>query len=95
MKSILKKFSNRTYGRYKHYLNNLDRIVLKDEVTTRQYQDETGQVKHHQLLLPKHLLKELLLALHGTAHNHPGVFKMLQEIPQNYYYRGIAKHVKK
>ena len=48
--------------RYKQYLNNLDRIVLKCEIVTRQYYDETGQVKYHQVLLPKHLLKELLQA---------------------------------
>ena len=81
--------------RYKHYLNNLVRIVLKDEIVTRQYYDETGQIKHHQILLPKHLLKELLNALHGTAHKHPGISKMLREIRQKYYYPGIAKHVKK
>ena len=81
--------------RYKHYLNNLDRIVLKDEIVTRQYYDETGQIKYHQILLPKRLLKELLQAIHGTAHRHPGISKMLQEIRQKYYYPGIAKYVKK
>ena len=81
--------------RYRHYFNNLDRIVLKDEIVTRQYTDETGQIKYHQILLPKHLLKELLLAIHGTAHRHPGISKMLQEIRQKYCYPGIAKHVKK
>ena len=34
--------------RYRHYLNNLDRIVLKDEIVTRKYYDETGQIKYHQ-----------------------------------------------
>ena len=43
----------------------------------------------------KHLLRELLQALHGTAHKHPGISKILQEIRQKYYYPGIAKHVKK
>ena len=81
--------------RYKHYLHNFDRLVLKDKIVTRQYYDETGQVKNHQILLPKHLLKELLQAIHGTAHRHPGISKMLQEIRQKYYYPGIAKHVKK
>ena len=37
----------------------------------------------------------MLQALHGTAHKHPGISKMLQEIRQKYYYPGIAKHVKK
>ena len=69
--------------------------MLKDEIITRQYYDETGQVKHHQISLPKHLLKELLQAIYGTAHRHPGISKMLQEIRQKYYYPGIAKHVKK
>ena len=81
--------------RYKFYLNKIDRIFLKDEAVTRQYYDETGQVKYHQTLLPKHLLKELLHAIHGTAHRHPGISKMLQEIRQKYYYPGIAKQVKK
>ena len=81
--------------RYRYYLNNIDRIVLKDEIVTRQYYDETGQIKYHQILLPKHLVQEFLQAVHGTAHRHPGISKMLQEIRQKYYYPGIAKHVKK
>ena len=73
----------------------MDRIILKDEVLTRLYYDETGQIKNHQILLPQHLLQELLESLHGTAHKHPGISKMLQKIRQKYYYPGIAKHVKK
>ena len=82
-------------ARYRHYANNLERIVLKDEILTRQYFDETGNVKYHQILLPQHLLWELLRSLHGTAHKHPGISKMLQEIIQRYYYPSMAKHVKK
>ena len=67
-------------ARYRHYANNLERIVLKDEILTRQYFDETGNGKYHQILLPQHLLQELLQSLHGTAHKHPGISKMLQEI---------------
>ena len=81
--------------RYKHYMNNKDCITLKNENLTRQYYDESGQVKHHQILLPKPLLKELLQAIHGSAHQHPGISKMLQEVRQKYYYPGIAKQVKK
>ena len=67
-------------ARYRHYANNLERIVLKDDIRTRQYFDETGNVKYHQILLPQHLLQELLQSLHGTAHKHPGISKMLQDI---------------
>ena len=81
--------------RYNYYLNNIDRIVLKDKIVSRQSYDETGEIKYHQILLPKHLVKELLQAIHGTAHRHPGISKKLQEIRQKYYYPVIAKHVKK
>ena len=82
-------------ARYRHYANNLERIVLKDEILTRQYFDETGNVKYHQTLLPQHLLQELLQSLHGTAHKHPGISKKLQEFRQRYYHPSMAKHVKK
>ena len=82
-------------ARYRHYANNLERIVLKDEILTRQYFDETGNVKYHQILLPQHFFQELLQSLHGTAHKHPGISKMLQEIRQRYYYPNMAKHIKK
>ena len=62
---------------------------------TRKYYDETGQIKYHQNILPKNLLKELLQAIHGTAHRHTGISKMLQKIRQKFYYPGTAKHVKK
>ena len=32
-------------ARYRHYTNNLERIVPKDKILTRQYFDETGNVK--------------------------------------------------
>ena len=78
-------------ARNRHYANNLERIVIRDEILTRQYFDETGNVKYHQILLPQHLLQELLQSLHGTAHNHPGISKMLQEIRQRYYYPSMLK----
>ena len=62
---------------------------------TRNSLQSRNPIKYHQILLPKHLLKELLQAIHGTAHRHPGISKMLQEIRQKYYYPGMAKHVKK
>ena len=82
-------------ARYRHYASNLVRIVVKEDILTRQYFDETGNVKYHQILLPQHLLQELLQSLHGTAHKHPGMSKMLQEIRQRYYYPNMANYVKK
>ena len=82
-------------NRYQHYCRQMDRLSVTDEIITRQYFDETGSVKYNQVLLPKHLVAELLESLHGKATKHPGIFKMLIEIRQKYYYPGIAKIVKK
>ena len=64
-------------------------------MVTRQYYDETGQIKYHQELLPRHLLNELLHAINGTAQSHPGISEMLQEFRQTYYYPGKAKYVRR
>ena len=82
-------------NRYQHYCRQMDRLSVMDEIITRQYFDETGSVKYNQVLLPKHLITELLESLHGKANKHPGISKMLIEIRQKYYYPGIAKIVKK
>ena len=81
--------------RYQHYCRQMDRLSVTDEIITRQYFDETGSVKYNQVLLPKHLVTDLLESLHGKANKHPGTSKMLIEIRQKYYYPGIAKIVKK
>ena len=82
-------------ARHRHNANNLERIGVKEEILTRQYFDETGNIKYHQILLPQHLLQELLQSFHGTAHNHPGISKMLQEIRQKYYFPSMVEHGKR
>ena len=82
-------------NRYQHYCRQMDRLSVTDEIITRQYFDETGSFKYNQVLLPKHLVPEILEPLHGKANKHPGVSKMLNEVRQNCYYPGIAKIVKK
>ena len=72
----------------------MERIVVKEDIPTRQYFDETGNVKYHHILVPQHLLQELLQSLNGTAHKHPGISKMLQESRQKCYYPSLAKYVK-
>ena len=63
--------------RYHHYLQNITRIEIKQEVLTRKYYTDTGTTSHYQILLPTQLLKELLQALHGHNSNHPGITKKL------------------
>ena len=81
--------------RYQHYLQNITRIEIKHEVLTRKYYTDTGMISHYQILLPIQLLEELLQALHGHNSNHPGITKMIQETRQKYYYRCMAKYIKK
>ena len=78
-------------ARYRHYASNLERVVVREEIPTRQDFDETGNVKYNQILLPQHLLRELLQSLHGTIHKHPRISKMLQEIRLRYYYPNMTK----
>ena len=80
--------------RYQHYCRQMDRLSVTNEIITRQCFDETGAVKYNQVLLPKHLVQKLLESKHGKAIKNPGLSKMLIEIPQKYYYPGIAKIVK-
>ena len=80
---------------YRHYCRQLDRLSVHEDIIYRDYYDETGSVQFRQVLLPKHLVTELLQSLHGTANKHPGISKMLQRIRQKYYYPGVAIIVKK
>ena len=43
---------------YRHYGNNLEQIVVKEETLARQNFDKTGSMVYHQILLPQHLLLE-------------------------------------
>ena len=81
--------------RYHHYLQNIPRIEIKQEVLTRKYYTDTRTISHYQILLPIQLLDEFLRALHGHNSNHPGITKMIQEARQKYYYPCIAKYIKK
>ena len=79
--------------RYHHYLQNIARIEIKQEVLTRRYYTDTGTTSQYQKLLPAQLLEEFLQALHGHNSNHPGITKMIQEARQKYYYPCIAKYI--
>ena len=68
--------------RYQHYCRQLDRLSVHADIIYRDYYDETGSVQFCQVLLPKHLVTELLQSSHGTANKHPGISKMLHEIRQ-------------
>ena len=80
--------------RSNRYKQNESRISIQNDTLVRAYYNNIGVVSHYQILLPKHLLQPLLEALHGTAHKHPGVTKMIQEFRQKYYYPGSAKQIK-
>ena len=58
-------------NRYQHYCRQLDRLSITGEIITRQYFDETRSVKYNPVLLPKHLVTELLESLHGKINKHP------------------------
>ena len=83
LKTLRKSYSETILlqdNRYQHYCRQMDRLSVTDEIISRQYFDETGSVKYNQVLLPKHLVQELLESLHGEANKHPAISEMLKEI---------------
>ena len=78
----------------KRLLVHENRLIVKDGVLMRKYYGECGQVTHHQILIPVHLITELLKALHGQMGKHPGITKMIQECRSKYYYPGLEKIIK-
>ena len=66
-----------TDSRYKNYKANEDRIIFKDGLLCRKFFGETGNVKYYQILIPKHLVKEVLRSLHGEFGKHPGIYKTI------------------
>ena len=60
----------------------------------RKYYREDGTITHHQVLIPKHLITELLSTLHGKPNKHPGIPKMIQECRTKYYHPGLARKIR-
>ena len=83
-----------TDSRYKNYKANEDRIILKDGLFYRKYFGETGSVKYYQILIPKHLVKEVLRSLHGEFGRHPGIFKTIIACREKYYFPKMAQLIR-
>ena len=77
----------------KRLLVHENRLIVKDGILMRKYYGECGQVTHHQILIPEHLITELWKAIHGQMGKHPGITKMIQECRSKYYYPGLAKKI--
>ena len=92
-KAIKKKLICEEYDKHllqtdataKSLLLHENRLIVKDGVLMRKYYGECGQVTHHQILIPEHLITELLKAILGQMGKHPGITKMIQECRSKYY----------
>ena len=84
----------KTEPRGRNLLRHEERIIVNDGVLMRKYYGEDGTVTHHQILIPKHIVPELLSTLHGKMNKHPGITKMIQESRAKYYYPGLARKIR-
>ena len=84
----------KTEPRGRNLLRHEERIIVKDGVLMRKYYGEDGTVTHYQILIPKHIVPELLSTLHGKMNKHPGITKMIQESRAKYYYPGLARKIR-
>ena len=84
-----------TDSRYTHYKANEDRITPKDDLLLRKYFGETCSVKYYQSLIPKQLVNEVLLSLHGEFGNYPGIAKAIIAYREKNYFLEMAQLTKK
>ena len=83
-----------TDSRYKNYKANEDRIILKDGLLFRKHFGETVSVKYYQILIPKPLVKEVLLSLHGEFGKHPGFYKTIIAYREKHYFPKMAQLIR-
>ena len=84
----------KTEPRGRNLLRHGERIIVKDGVLMRKYYGEDDTITHHQILLPKHIVPELLSTPHGKTNKHPVITKMIQESRTKYYYPGLARKIR-
>ena len=78
----------------RNILRHEERIIMKDGVLMRKYYGEDGTVTHHQIIIPKQIVPELLSTLHGKTNKHPGITKMIQECRAKFYYPGLSRKIR-
>ena len=76
------------------YLQNLERIHIKDGLLMRKYYGETGEIKYNQILLPEHLVQEILEHHHGKYGRHPGITKVIQQCREKYYFPCLSHTIR-
>ena len=84
----------KTEPRGRSLLRHEERIIVKDGVLMGKYYGEDGTITHHQNLIPKHIVPELLSTLYGKTNKHPEITKMIQESRRKYYYPGLARKIR-
>ena len=84
----------KTEARGRKILRHEERIIMKDGVLVRKYYAEDGSVIHNQVIIPKHLVPELLSTLHGKTNKHPGITKIIQACRAKYYVPGLARKIR-
>ena len=102
LKALKQRISHEEYDKHllkteprgRNLLRHEERIIMKDGVLMRKYYGEDGTVTHNQIIIPKHLVPELLSTLHGKTNKHPGITKMIQECRAKYYFPGLARKIR-
>ena len=79
----------KTKSRGRNLFRHEERSIMKHGVLMRKDYGEDGSVTHNQVIIPKHIVYELLSTLHGKTNKHPGITKMIQECRAKYYFRGL------
>ena len=83
-----------TDSRYKNYKGNEDRIIVEDGLLFRKFFGERGSVKYYEILIPKHLVNEVLRSMHGEFEKHPAIAKTILAYRKKYYVPKMAQLIR-
>ena len=83
-----------TDRQFRHYKANEDRIILKDGLLFRKYNQKTVIVKYYQTFTRKQLVNEVLRSLHREGGKHPRITKTINAYREKYYYSNMAQLIR-
>ena len=84
-----------TGRRDKHYKANEDRIILRYDRLFRKRYGKTGSVKYYHVLIPKHLVDQVLKILHGEFSGLLGITRTKMAYKEMYYHPNMAELIRK
>ena len=77
------------------YFKQMPRIIIRNGILLRKFYDQTGNNYAIQLIIPKHLRRELILRCHNhRLGGHRGVRLTIELLRRNYYFPQLQEYLR-